>query len=322
MRSDDFELLLGLLARLSVEQKRRLEVALRSSDDEQVVVELLEERLGASPACVHCGQERCQRWGFSHGLQRWRCRSCRRSFNALTGTPLARLRKKSEWLAFADTLSEGLSVEAAAGRCGVARSTSFRWRHRFLRADVACSDTLGGIVEADETFFRLSYKGSRRWRAGRTRPAGRPPKRRGTKAGRQGLTVEHVPVLVARDRQGGTRASVLEDRSSGAIDAAIGSALPDDGILCSDSWRGFATVATRRGIHHEPVNMSAGERCRDGIWHIQNASAYHSRLKAWTARFKGIATHYLPAYLAWHHILSKRIDSDGSTAWLKIAANS
>src|SRR3954454_22831642 len=50
--------------------------------------------------------------------------------------------------------------DASAERCGV--STAFRWRHRFLTAPAA-SPILTGIVEADETFVLLSYKGSRAW---------------------------------------------------------------------------------------------------------------------------------------------------------------
>ena len=121
MRADEFELLLGLVSRLTVEQKARLRVSLAAGDQETAVVELLESRLGADPCCVHCGAERVLRWGFSHGLQRFHCRDCRRSFNALTGTPLARLRKKASWLNFVETLSGGLSVKAAE-RCSVAPS--------------------------------------------------------------------------------------------------------------------------------------------------------------------------------------------------------
>ena len=45
--------------------------------------------------CPHCGSQKLQGWGHASGLPRYRCVDCRRSFNALTGTPLARLRKRS-----------------------------------------------------------------------------------------------------------------------------------------------------------------------------------------------------------------------------------
>jgi hypothetical protein len=57
--------------------------------------------------------------GFAPGAgRRFRCKGCGgRSFNALTGTPLARLRKKECWLDFGRSLSECETVVASAGRC-------------------------------------------------------------------------------------------------------------------------------------------------------------------------------------------------------------
>src|SRR3954452_3837131 len=73
--------------------------------------------------------------------------------------------------------------DASAERCGVAVSTAFRWRHRFLTAPAA-SPILTGIVEADETFVLFSYKGSRAWeRAEQGRPGAGS---RGPRARRQG----------------------------------------------------------------------------------------------------------------------------------------
>ena len=321
MRNEEFELFLSMVARLDVEQKQRLEAALSGGGDEAVVTELLEARLGPEPACPHCRAEGSRPWGRSHGLRRFRCAACGRTFNALTGTPLARLRRKAQWLSFAACLSRSDTVRKAAKTCRVAVATSFRWRHRFLRADVADAETLSGIVEADETFFRRSFKGSRCWRK-QADPPSRPPKRRATPARKRGLSDEQVPVLVTRDRTGSTRAAVLADRSADAIDTAIGTILPADGVLCSDSHAAFRLVADRHAIHHEPVNSRQGEHVRDKSWHIQNANARHSRLKAWIAAFNGVATKYLPNYLAWHHVLDKKPEMPDHREWLRLAINS
>lgn len=321
MSDADLELVLGLVTRLSVEHRERLRAVLAAGDGAAAIVPLLEARLGENPVCVHCGSDAVRRWGKSHGLRRWRCLSCARSFNALTGTPLARLRKKAVWLTFASTLAEGVTVEAAAERCGVHATTSFRWRHRFLRAETADQERPSGIVEADETFFRLSFKGSRRWR-GETAPPGRGAKSRGARAPTPGLSIEQVPVVVARDRAGATRAVVLPDRSADALNAAIGAALPEDGILCSDAEPAMAKVAALHGIRHEPVNLAKGERVRDKTWHIQNANAHHSRLKTWVRGFNGVATRYLPNYLAWHHTLERNSTETDPRNWIRIALNS
>ena len=112
--------------------------------------------------CPHCHSQKIGCWGYQSGLRRLRCRDCGKCFNSLTGTPLARLRHKESWLNYSQSLIDGLSIRKAALKCGVKKTTSFRWRHRFLKclANIKPS-TLTGIVEADETYFPLSFKGSR-----------------------------------------------------------------------------------------------------------------------------------------------------------------
>src|SRR5205085_106809 len=194
-----------------------------------------------------------------------------------------------------------------------------RWRHRFLRAPAATREALGGVVEADETFFRHSEKGSRRWRRGDA-PPGRGPRRRGERAGKRGLSAEQVPALIARDRAGHTADAVLPDLGAAAIGAALGPVVAGDAVLCSDGAKAYATFAAERGIRHEPINVAAGVRVRDGAFHIQNVNAYHGRLKGWMGRLNGVATRYLPNYLGWRRTLERAPEPSASKTWLLAAA--
>ena len=152
MREAGFEVLLRLVERLGGAQRAALGRALALASGEPEATRLLEDAFATAPRCPHCAAAAPQRWGNASGLRRYRCRSCRKTFNALTGTSLARLRKKSAgWPTGA--LAAGMSLTKAAAHCGVHLTTSFRWRHRFLRAPTATREALGGVVEADETFF-------------------------------------------------------------------------------------------------------------------------------------------------------------------------
>src|SRR5208337_4753893 len=165
--------------------------------------------------CPHCASQRLQRWGRASDLPRYRCRDCRRTFNGLTGTPLAHLRKKDRWGAQAEALITGESVVKAAKRCGVSGTTAFRWRHRFLAATALDKPArLSGIVEADETFILESFKGKRS-------DLPRPARKRGGKAAKRGLSAEQIPVLVARDRSGATTDAVLAKLNRASVTAAL-----------------------------------------------------------------------------------------------------
>jgi len=102
-------------------RSKRTEDALGTAGVERV------ERQG----CPHCASREIVGWGRSDGLLRYRCKSCRRTFNALTKTPMAHLRKKDKWLDHARAMIEGRSLAKTAALCGVHPTTAFRWRHRF-----------------------------------------------------------------------------------------------------------------------------------------------------------------------------------------------
>src|SRR4051794_41352177 len=163
MREADFEVLLRLVERLSDERRTALGRALASAAGEPEAGPLLERAFAAAPRCPHCGAARLQRWGHASGLRRYRCAACRKTFNALTGTSLARLREKACRLRYGEALAAGMSLTKAAPHCGVHLTTSFRWRHPFLRAPAAAREALGGVGEADEAFLLPSPQGARPW---------------------------------------------------------------------------------------------------------------------------------------------------------------
>src|SRR3954471_16006530 len=157
------------------------------------IAELGQRRVD-SLGCPHCANRDVVRWGAASALPRYRCKACRRSFNALTKTPLAKLRVKDKWATQTEALIAGVSTAEAARRCGVHSTTAFRWRHRFLASLAGDKPkTLSGIVEGDETFILESFKGKR---SGLPRKA----RKRGGKSAKCGISAEQIPVLVARDR--------------------------------------------------------------------------------------------------------------------------
>ncbi len=296
MKITDFRTWFEQLPRLSRGQAERVRRHLGETPPPPETVQWLEHRY--KPRCPTCDGEHCYRWGHQAGLQRFRCRSCGRTFTATSGTPLARLRLKEHWLTFCESLRNGLTVRASASLCGVDKNTSFRWRHRFLTLPAtAKASHLQGIVEADETFFPHSCKGQRH--------LDRPPRRRGKQIRTRGTGKDQVPVLVVRDRSGATADFKLEGTDIEAMEPPLRAILAKDAILCSDGGAVYRAVASKLGVTHRPVNLTAGIRVIAGVYHIQNVNAYDSRLKLWMRRFHGVATKYLENYLGWRRWLER-----------------
>lgn len=295
MRTEEFHDWLSKASELTPSQRQQ---AIDHLGQKREPDEVIGDLVGSNPPCPHCHHTSCSRWGNAHGLPRYRCGACGKTFNALTKTPEARLRRRECWTEYARSMIAGETVRAAARRCGVHQNTSFRWRHRFLaKLSGAKPLHLHGIVEADETYFLESFKG------GRDLP--RPPRKRGGKAAKRGLSDEQIPVLIARDRTTATTDAVLENANTQAVRAVLEPILDADAVLCSDGSAVYVALAKQLHLAHQPVNLSAGIRVVDKAFHIQNVNAYDSRLKGWMEHFHGVATKYLPNYLGWRRCLER-----------------
>jgi transposase-like protein len=257
----------------------------------------LGQRRVSSVGCPHCATHDVVCWGQASALPRYRCKACRRTFNALTKTPLAKLRMKDKWATQTAALIDGVSTAQAARRCAVHYTTAFRWRHRFLAALAGDKPkTLSGIVEGDETFILQSFKGQR---------SGLPRKsrKRGGKSAKRGLSADQIPIIVARDRQGATTDAVLPKLNRVSIAAALGGVVTPANEFCCDGGTAIVAFARRAGIAAHILPMPGKPNPQAPDFHLNNVNAYHSRLKEWLRRFHGVATKNLPNYLGWRRTL-------------------
>jgi transposase-like protein len=99
------------------------------------------ETFGASRSCPWCSHIDVVKHGQDNtGRQRFRCRKgptggCGRTFNAMTGTPFARMRMPDKWAAFASMMDGSMSLdEIHKSGIDISRLTAWRWRHRMLHA--------------------------------------------------------------------------------------------------------------------------------------------------------------------------------------------
>ena len=273
----------------------------------------LGQRRVDSVGCPHCDSGDVVRWGQASDLPRYRCKACLRTFNALTKTPLAKLRMKDKWAAQAEAMIDGVSLAKAARRCGVHPTTAFRWRHRFLAALSGDKPkALSGIVEGDETFILESFKGKR---------SGIPRKsrKRGGKSAKRGLSAEQIPVIVARDRSGATTDAVLPKLDRVSIAAALSGVVTPANEFCCDGGTAIVAFTRRAGIAAHVLPKPGKPTRQTPDYHLNNVNAYHGRLKEWLRRFHGVATKNLPNYLGWRRTL-EALGSNATSAKMILGA--
>ena len=165
------------------------------------------------------------------------------------------------------------TLKESAEECRISVSTAFAWRHKILDAlqELAGRACLDGTVEADETYFNVSYKGNHTKSKGFTMP--RPAHKRGNDVHTKGLSSEKVCVPCA---------------------------VNDSGITYAKP----AKLAEQKGL--DLVRMDTG-RCTTRLEGkapgIQRINAYHNVLKGFIRRFHGVSTKHLGNYIIWNDLI-------------------
>jgi len=237
----------------------------------ELLPDLREAKFAKGVICPRCGGSGAKRNGTYRGRQRYLCRCCGRTFNDLTGTPMAGTHYPELWLNYLRAMVEGRTLPGLAEELGIHISTAFYWRHKILRAIRKLKDggSLSGIVEADETYFLESQKGSKNLIC-------RKHRKRGGKASKKGVSQEQVAVLAAVDRNAGIvcRKAGRGRLKVGEVAAVIAPAIAADATLCTDGTQSFARFATNAGLAHEKVVIRKGRPADKGIYHLQRVNNY------------------------------------------------
>lgn len=162
MNNTDFKAVLSAIPGFSSLQFRLLKENVQARIKKKRVSHILETE-SYNVKCPFCSSKNFIKWGRRTDMQRYRCKSCKRTFNSLTKTPLARLQRKGHWLKYAHCLKYGFTLTKSAEICGIHISTAFRWRHRFLtNMKQIKAKKVGGVVENGHLKLKESFKGNRR----------------------------------------------------------------------------------------------------------------------------------------------------------------
>ena len=292
--------LLSSIKQLSHSERVELRSALDSLEEYKKVCDTIEQLQDKNPHCPHCGSIHAHKHGTVSGLQRYKCTRCNKTFNALTNTPIAHLRKKGKWLSYLGCMLNSDTIRKSAEQISVNKKTAFLWRHRFTEwMNINQPQELNGIVEVDETYYRESFKGSRK--------LPRKAHKRGGDAAKRGLSFQQICVVIACDR---SKKEVEGVSGKGAVKEVwlnenMNSRIAKDSVLVTDGHYAYNRFADKAHIEHITLKNRQGERVK-GCYHIQHVNSYHGRLREWIiAGFHGVATRYLDHYLWWRHQLER-----------------
>lgn len=251
--------------------------------------------------CKNCGSIHIVKNGKDrHGHPRYICRDCGITFGELTGTTVFGSHKDaSVWKKYITLMLEGGSIAKCAKECHISAQTAFVWRHKILNALTAksFSESYNGLIEMDEMYVRISYKGNHKNSKNFTMP--RKPFKRGSD--------NHIP-------GNNSKASILciverEKCFSGLIPCRGILNLPllakifderisDESIVLTDGLRAYNQYFQNKNTEHIVLPQHQHKPTVKGPYHINNVNALQRRFRRFLTEYNGVSTKYLNNYLA------------------------
>ena len=272
---------------------------------------VIDNRFSGGMACPVCGCIHIVRNGHrKDGTQRYVCRDCGKSFVATTNTIAMYTKKDVEtWETYIDCMINGFALRKTADICDISLNTAFYWRHKILGAlqNMADSVILNGIIEADETFFPVSYKGDHKNSKIFVMP--RPAHKRGNDNHVRGVSQEQLCVPCAVNRNGSSiaKAATLGRVSTNDLHTIYDGRFDTNSVLVTDKHNSYRRFANSNGMQLVQIK---GGKAKKGIYNIQHINNYHSQLKKFIAKFDGISSKHLNNYLIWHNFVNYAPESD------------
>lgn len=305
--------IIKMIATLSDKEKDELKLALTNGGNIPMSLNTLatESRFANGRVCPLCGSVHVVRNGHqADGTQRYMCRDCKKSFVVTTNSVVSGTRKSlSVWERYICCMMLGLSIRKSAEACGIHRNTAFYWRHKVLDAVRKSFENmrLEGIVEMDEAFFPVSYKGNHKNSKSFKMP--REPHMRGGQVRKRGLSREQTCVPCAVDRNGFcvSKVSNLGRVSTKDIHSVFDGKIDTGSTVVTDKMNSYVRFAHTSGLDIVQVKGGKGKR---GIYNVQRVNAYHSKLKKFMAKFNGVSTKHLNNYLAWSGFVNYAKETD------------
>jgi transposase-like protein len=268
--------------------------------------EIKEIKFFKGEICPRCNKSHIIKYGKRYDRQRYKCKTCGKIFDERTSSVISSTKLPLEtWFRYINLLVNKATIRKCAEELHISVKTSFFMRHRILDClnVILGKGFVSGVVESDETYFRVSLKGNHS-KGNRFVMPRKPHKRGGQKQGKssgnklRGISHEKVCVGICIDRKGGIISKKL---CTGRVKFShlkdfFNNKIEEGSTLCVDSHQSYMKIPT---VFNVKLKRIESGKYTDGIYHIQHANSFHSRLKDWVRDFNGVSTKYLQNYLNW-----------------------
>lgn len=235
---------------------------------------LYEMRRKLIKECPHCKSTNFIKYGKYNGIQRYKCKCCKRTFSLTTNSVWYYSKKKVDtWTNFIETMMEKETLRVAARQVKISLATAFFWRHKIM--DAICKENQ--VSKLEDSVHILckkvleNHKGSRHI---------------------EKHNANYIWIVTAKGANDQIISEPISKRiwSYQAFNKIIYSKISEKAVIKGYANRYICGVAKK---HNEKFHRKE-EVERDKI--VENYMGMYCR---WFSSFRGVATKYLKEYLNW-----------------------
>lgn len=244
--------------------------------------------------CPRCNSSFFKKNGHKNGTQRYLCNSCKKSFSITTNTILNHLKIKYWQLKeFIKCLLDNKPISEISQQVKMSKTQMYYLEIKLFNAleNVYNTTKLKGIVQVDEKYFRISFKG--------TKHENMPRKTRhsGSQNLKVGINKELACVVVAIDENDNIIIKVVGNGPASVqmLEKALKGKIEENSILVTDSKSSYIKFAEKYNLILKQI--PDGEYNVEKIYNLSEVNELILELENYIIYSKrGVSTKHLQQY--------------------------
>ena len=244
--------------------------------------------------CPICKSINIKRNGHKNGTQRYLCKNCNKSFSITTNTILYHSRIKYWQLKeFIKCLLDIKPIVEISKQTKMSKTQAYYLEIKLFKAleETYNNIKLKGVVQADEKYFRISFKGTKH------KDMPRDTRHSGSQNLKVGINNELTCVVVAIDELDNIIIKVVGNgpASSNMIEKALGGKICENSILVTDSKNSYIKFAKDNNLILKQI--PDGKYSVDGKYNLSEVNELILEIENYIIYSKkGISSKHLQQY--------------------------
>lgn len=243
--------------------------------------------------CPNCESSNIVKNGTKNDIQYYKCKNCNKFFSISTNTITSNIRLSySQLLNFMLCLINYNTLAETAKIIGISERDTYNLRIKIISTLKSYkAEKLHGVVQCDEKYVRLSFKGTRKDKMPRK------SRRNGFEDRTSGISMDQVCILMAIDEEDNIFIKIvgLGPLSTDDLKDNFSDYIREESILVTDSKSSYIKFAEDKNLILKQIPDDK-YKTKDG-YHLGELNSLMSELDVLLLKTRGLSTRHLQEYL-------------------------